>query len=165
MPHVVDAVSFGAIVAVRDRLLEQAAKGRKVYRLESGDPSFDVPGHVRDAIIAALHKGHTHYTASTGIAPLREAIVAKVKRDNGISLENAEQVMVTNGGMHGLYLVFFAMLEPGDEVIIPDPMWTEIAENIRLAGGVAVRCPLLGANGPAYTAEHLEKLITPKTRA
>src|SRR4051812_29673289 len=122
MSHVVDAVSFGAIVAVRDRLLEQAGKGRKVYRLESGDPSFDVPTHVKDAMITALNKGQTHYTASTGILPLREAIVHKVKRDNGISVDNAEQVMVTNGGMRGLFLVFRALLEPGDEVIIPDPM-------------------------------------------
>src|SRR6187549_3227701 len=105
MSHVVDAVSFGAIVAVRDRLLDQAAKGRKVYRLESGDPSFDVPAHVKDAMITALNKGHTHYTASTGIQPLRDAIVQKVKRDNHLPVENSEQVMVTNGGMHGLYLV------------------------------------------------------------
>ena len=71
--------------------------------------------------------------ASTGILPLREAIVTKVKRDNGLPVDNAEQVVVTNGGMHALYLIFRSLLDPGDEVIIPDPMWTEIAENIRLA--------------------------------
>ncbi len=165
MTHLVDQVSFGAIVAVRDRLLDLQAGGRTIYRLESGDPSFDVPPHVREAMITALNKGHTHYTASTGIAPLREAILAKVKADNGLPIDNADQVMVTNGGMHGLYLVFRCMLEPGDEVIIPDPMWTEIAENIRLAGGLAVRAPLLGENGLIYDAAHVEKFITPRTKA
>lgn len=166
MTHIVDSVSFGAIVAVRDRLLEQQAAGRTIYRLESGDPSFDVPPHVRDAISSALAKGQTHYTASTGIAPLRDAILRKVRTVNHLPMENADQVMVTNGGMHGLYMIFRALLEPGEEVIIPDPMWTEIAENIRLAGGVVIRAPLLSQDGQLiYTAAHLEKLITPRTRA
>src|SRR3954466_129196 len=100
MPHILDTISFGAIVAVRDRLLDQQAAGRKIYRLESGDPSFDVPTHVREAMVTALSKGHTHYTASTGIQPLRDAIVTKVRRDNALPVANADQVVVTNGGMH-----------------------------------------------------------------
>jgi aspartate aminotransferase len=87
--HLVDTISFGAIVAVRDRLLEQQAAGRTIYRLESGDPSFDVPLNVRDAIKAALDKGLTHYTASTGVLPLREAILKKVRRDNHLPIDNA----------------------------------------------------------------------------
>lgn len=165
MSHILDTISFGAIVAVRDRLLEQQAAGRKIYRLESGDPNFDVLPHVKDAIHAALDKGHTHYTASTGILPLREAIVTKVRRDNALPIDNAEQVVVTNGGMHALYITFRALLEPGDEVILPDPMWTEIAENIRLGDGVPVRVPIETENGLAYRAEDIEKRITPKTRA
>jgi aspartate aminotransferase len=165
MSHILDSISFGAIVAVRDRLLDQQAKGRKIYRLESGDPSFDVPAHVREAMNTALSKGQTHYTASTGIQPLRDAIVTKVRRDNALPIDNAEQVVVTNGGMHALYLIFRSLLDAGDEVIIPDPMWTEIAENIKLAEGVAVRCPLDVQHGMAYTAAAIEKHITPKTKA
>ncbi|MEW5854926.1 MAG: pyridoxal phosphate-dependent aminotransferase [Myxococcota bacterium] len=163
--HILDSISFGAIVAVRDRLLAQQANGRKIYRLESGDPSFDVPVHVRDAMVDALHKGQTHYTASTGIQPLRDAILAKVKRENRLPVESADQVVVTNGGMHGLYLTFRALLNPGDEVILPDPMWTEIAENIRLGGGVPVTCKLLDGEGLSYTAANIERHITPRTRA
>ena len=74
MTHIVDQVSLGAIVQVRDRLLEQQAKGQKVLRLELGDPSFDIPIHVREAMEKALRDGLTHYTASAGIPPLREAI-------------------------------------------------------------------------------------------
>jgi aspartate aminotransferase len=136
-----------------------------VYRLESGDPSFDTPPHVREAIVQALAKGHTHYTASTGIQPLRDAVLAKVRRDNGLPLRHADQVVVTNGGMHALHLTFAALLEPGDEVIIPDPMWTEIAENIRLAGGVPVRCPIDLAKARPYTAADVERLVTPRTKA
>ncbi|MHB8878146.1 MAG: pyridoxal phosphate-dependent aminotransferase [Myxococcaceae bacterium] len=165
MSHLLDTISFGAIVAVRDRLLEQQAAGRTIYRLESGDPSFDVPKHVKDAIHAALDKNLTHYTASTGVLPLREAIVKKVRRDNHLPIDNAEQVVVTNGGMHALYLTFRALLEPGDEVILPDPMWTEIAENIKLGGGTPVRVTLEREHGMAYTAAAIERHITPKTRA
>jgi len=163
--HLVDSISFGAIVAVRDGLLAQQAAGRKIYRLESGDPSFDVPPNVREAIAKALEKGQTHYTASTGIQPLREAIVTKLRRDNGLPVASAEEVMVTNGAMNGLYVTFRALLEPGDEVILPDPMWTEIAENVRLAGGVPVRCRLDPAHGMVYRAEDIERHVTERTRA
>jgi aspartate aminotransferase len=165
MTHPVDLISFGAIVAVRDRLLEQQAHGRTIYRLESGDPSFDVPSHVEEAIHKALRDKHTHYTASTGIQPLREAIVAKLARENKLPIEHPDQVVVTSGGMHALYLTFRALLDPGDEVVLPDPMWTEIAENIRLAGGVPVRCKLDPSRGMAYEAADIEKHVGPKTKA
>lgn len=165
MGHILDSISFGAIVAVRDRLLALQAGGRKIYRLESGDPSFDVPPNVREAIVAALAKGQTHYTASTGIQPLRDAIVTKVRRDNKLPIDNADQVCVTNGGMHALFLTFASLLDAGDEVIIPDPMWTEIAENIKLAYGVPVRCALDVEHGMAYTAANIERHITPRTKA
>jgi aspartate aminotransferase len=138
MANIIDQVSLGAIVQVRDRLLEQQAKGRKVLRLESGDPSFDIPVHIREAMEKALRDGLTHYTASTGIAPLREAIFRKVTSENGLKVPGPEAVVVTNGTMHGLYILFRALLDPGDEVILPDPMWTEVSENIRLAGGIPV---------------------------
>src|SRR5512136_2895699 len=100
MTNIVDQVSLGAIVQVRDRLLEQQARGRKVLRLESGDPSFDIPVNVREAMEKALKDGLTHYTASTGIPSLREAIFRKVRQENGLRVANPEQVVVTNGGMH-----------------------------------------------------------------
>jgi aspartate aminotransferase len=165
MTHIVDQVSLGAIVQVRDRLLEQQAHGRKVLRLESGDPSFDIPVHVREAIEKALRDGHTHYTASTGIPVLREAIFRKVTGENGLRVPNPDHVVVTNGGMHGLYILFRAMLEPGDEVILPDPMWTEIAENIRLGGGIPRPVRLRPENDYQYDPAEIEAAITSRTRA
>lgn len=165
MPHIVDQVSLGAIVQVRDRLLEQQAHGRKVLRLESGDPSFNIPPHAREAMEKALRDGMTHYTASTGIPVLREAIFKKVTQQNGLKVADVDHVMVTNGGMHGLYIIFRALLDEGDEVILPDPMWTEIAENIRLSGGKPVPVRLLPENGYQYDPAGIEAAITPRTKA
>src|SRR5512138_1384416 len=99
MTHIVDQVSLGAIVQVRDRLLEQQARGGKVLRLESGDPSFDIPLHVREAMDKALRDGLTHYTASTGIPALRQAILRKVNEENGLQIPDADHIVVTNGAM------------------------------------------------------------------
>lgn len=165
MTHIVDRISFGAIVQVRDRLLEQQARGRKVLRLESGDPSFRIPEHVREAMEKALRDGQTHYTASTGIPQLREALFRKVTQENGLQVPNPDHIVVTNGGMHGLYVLFRALLEPGDEVIIPDPMWTEIGENIRLGGGEPVPIRLSAEDGYQYDPQRIEEAITPRTRA
>ena len=165
MPHVVDQVSLGAIVQVRDRLLEIQAKGHKVLRLESGDPSFDIPVHAREAMEKALRDGLTHYTASTGIPPLREAIFRKVTTENGLKIPDADHVVVTNGAMNGLHIIFRSMLDVGDEVILPDPMWTEIAENIRLGGGVPVPVRLRENEEYLYSPDDIEAAITKKTRA
>ncbi|MEM4466384.1 MAG: pyridoxal phosphate-dependent aminotransferase [Nitrososphaerota archaeon] len=165
MKSIVDEISFGGIVAIRDKLLKLQSEGKKVYRLESGDPSFDIPPHVRDAMIDALMKGYTHYTESTGIRPLREAIHQKVVEENKIPLKGSDYVLVTNGAMHGLYVTFRALLLPGDEVIIPDPMWTEIADNVKLAGGIPVRCVLKPENDFVYDPVDVENLVTSKTKA
>jgi len=164
MTNIVDQVSLGAIVQVRDRLLEQQAQGRKVLRLESGDPSFDIPVHVREAMEKALRDGLTHYTASTGIVPLREAIFRKVTNENGLKVPGPDAVVVTNGAMHGLYMLFRALLDPGDEAILPDPMWTEVGENIRLAGGIPVPVRLRAQAEYQYDPQEIEAAITPKTR-
>lgn len=165
MNHIVDQVSFGAIVQVRDRLLEQQARGRKVLRLESGDPSFDIPVHVREAMEKALLDGQTHYTASTGIPVLRKAIFQKVTSENKLTVPSDEHVVVTNGAMHGLYILFRALLNAGDEVILPDPMWTEIAENIKLGGGKPVPVVLKEESGYQYDPAEIEAAITPRTKA
>ncbi|HLF73337.1 MAG TPA: pyridoxal phosphate-dependent aminotransferase [Anaerolineales bacterium] len=165
MAHIVDQVSLGAIVQVRDRLLEQQARGQKVLRLESGDPSFDIPIHAREAMEKALRDGLTHYTASTGIPVLRKAIFQKVTAENGLSVPHEDHVVVTNGAMHGLYILFRGLLDEGDEVILPDPMWTEIAENIRLGGGRPVPVALREERGYQYDLAEIEAAITARTRA
>ncbi len=163
--HVADSIPLGGIVTVRDRLLEAQAKGKKVYRLESGDPSFAVPGHILAAIEKALRDGQTHYTAGAGIKPLREAAFRKLTEANKIPVRDPDHVLVTNGAMNGLFIAFHSLVTPGDEVIMPDPTWTETADIVSLAGGVPVRVRLDELHGERYQAAAIEQAITPRTRA
>jgi len=163
--HVVDSIALGGIVTVRDRLIEQQSHGKNVYRLESGDPSFSIPDHVREAIKKALDDGHTHYTPGAGIKPLREILFKKLQGANRIPVKDPAHVLVTNGAMNGLYVAFGALTHPGDEFIMPDPTWTETADNVTLAGGVPVRVRLNERNGYRYEPEAIAAAITPRTRA
>lgn len=140
--NIVDSVSLGTIVQIRDQLLNMQRQGKKVYRLESGDPSFKLPDHIMKGIDDAMKSGKTHYTDSTGIPELREAISRKLKDKNKIKGAVPESVFVTNGGMNGLYVGFRSLISPGDEVVIPNPMWTEIAEIIKLSGGKPIYVPI-----------------------
>jgi aspartate aminotransferase len=165
LSHPLDQVSLGKIVQIRERLLVAQAAGKRVYRFESGDPSFAPPVHVTDALTQAALAGKTHYVPNNGIPELRRALAQKVAAKNGLTSTSADDIFVTNGAMHALYVAFGALLLPGDEVIIPDPMWTEVAENIRLAGGVPVGVPLHAEFDYAYRPEDIEAAITSRTAA
>ena len=163
LSQILDRISMGKIVVVREQLMKQAAAGKKVVRFESGDPNFDMAPHVIEAVRKAAETGKTHYIPNNGIPELRRALYDKVTRRNGIPVRSFEDLFVTNGAMHALYVTFACLLAQGDEVIVPDPMWTEVVENIKLAGGVPVRVSL-HAYGE-YSAEEIAKHITPKTKA
>lgn len=164
-PNILDALSLGKIVQIRERLFKAQAAGRKVYRLESGDPNFSVAPHVLAALQEAAAQGKTHYIPNAGIPELRKALTAKLARKNGIELPSHECVYVTNGAMHALFATFQSMLSEGDEVIVPDPMWTEVVENVKLARGVPVGVPLKAENGFAYLPRDIEARLTPRTKA
>ncbi len=156
------AVVFSGIVAVRDRLLQLP----NPLRLESGDPNFDTPDHIKEAAIKAIRDNHTHYAPSTGIKPLRDAIVKKVARKNHITnITHPDQVLVTNGGMHGLYCAFRTILNPGDEVLIPQPNWTSTAWIIRIAGGVPVAVRLHCKHEYRWDITELKSKISKRTKA
>ncbi len=163
--HRLDSISFGKIVQIREGLLRAQAAGKRVIRFESGDPSFSIAPHVAEAIQVAMRAGKTHYVPNDGIPELRAALAEKLRQKNGIKGAKAEEVFLTNGAMHALYVTFGALLEPGDEVILPDPMWTEVAENVKLAGGTPVGVPVRAEEGYAYRPEAIEAAITPRTRA
>ncbi len=163
--HRVDAISFGKIVQIREALLQAQAKGARVIRFESGDPSFSVPPHVLEAIAAAGAAGKTHYVPNDGIPELRAALAEKLRAKNGIAGVMPNEVFVTNGAMHALFVAFGALLTDGDEVIIPDPMWTEVGENIRLAGAVPVRVAVEASSDYAYDPDSIARAITSATQA
>jgi aspartate aminotransferase len=165
MEHVLDRVTLGALVIVRDKMMALQATGRKVYRLEVGDTSFNTPANIRKAINDAMEQGKTHYPPSTGLPQLRAAMLKKMSDENHLPIKDAEHVMVTIGGMHGLYMAFCALLDSGDEVILPDPMWSEIAELIKRPGGVPVPITLKPDRDFLYDPIEIEQAITLRTKA
>jgi len=158
----IDPIKLGGIVSIRDSLLEQQASGKKIFRLESGDPSFEVSNSIKQAISIAMWNGNTHYTAGAGIIQLRNAIVNKLMKENNIDV-SPSNILVTNGAMHALYITFRALCESqNDEFIIPRPTWTETKDNITISGGKPIEVPLLN-----YTkdTEEIVYNIKPWTRA
>lgn len=163
--NILDTLSLGKIVQIRERLLRAQAAGHKVLRLESGDPNFSLAPHVLRALQTAAAEGKTHYIPNAGIPELRKALCTKLREKNGIAVESSENVFVTNGAMHALFVTFQSLLSEGDEVIVPDPMWTEVVENIKLARGVPVGVPLRAANDFEYVPADIVARLTPRTKA
>ena len=161
MTHFLDDVPFSGIIRIRDMMYGV----EDPYRLDQGDVSLDAPDTVKGALIRAVAENRSHYVQTTGIPRLLALLAAKLREKNGIPVGASDEVMVTNGGIHGLYTVFLALLEPGDEVIVPDPVWPPAAGNILAARGVPVRCPLHESMGWRYDLDELEAAITPRTKA
>lgn len=158
-----DNISLGKIVVIREKLMQAQKDGQKIYRFESGDPSFDVHPNVKSAVIKALEANKTHYIPNNGIPELREALATKLNTQNKIPVK-ASHVSITNGAMHALYVTYQCIIEDGDEVIVPDPMWTEAVENARLAGAKTIGIELKPETNYVYSAAEIEKAITKKTK-
>ena len=155
-----DSVPVSAIVRIRDMMYTV----KDPFRLDQGDVSFDAPETFKQAVAKAMAENRTHYLPTVGIPPLRKAFAEKMRKKNGIPVGSDEEVLVSNGGTHGLYAVFHALLEPGDEVIIPEPEWPPTMAMVKAAGGVAVQVPLREELGWRWNIADVEKAITPKTR-
>jgi len=140
------------------------AQGVDVVSFGAGEPDFDTPDYIKDAAIAAIHSGFTKYTPSSGTDELRDAIVAKLARDNNLRYER-KNVIVSVGAKHSLYNIFQALLDPGDEVLIPAPYWVSYPEQVKLADGVPVFIPTLPENDFMPTRDAIRAAITPRTKA
>jgi aspartate aminotransferase len=160
MAAYLDTVPFSGIIRIRDMMYSVADP----FRLDQGDVSFDSPDSVKSAMVRAIAENKTHYLQTTGVPRLRELIAAKLRDKNHIPVDDAEHVLVTNGGIHGVYMLCQALLEPGDEVLMPDPEWPPASGNVLAAKGVPVGVPLHESLGWRYDLDELERLITPKTR-
>lgn len=139
------------------------AEGRDIVSFGAGEPDFDTPQNVKDAAVAALAKGDTKYTPSSGTAALKDAILAKLQRDNSLTYSRSE-IIVSCGAKHSIYNVMQAMLNPGDEVIIPAPYWVSYPEQVKLAGGVPVVVPAGEKSGFLVDASAIERALTPRTK-
>ncbi|MEX6634648.1 pyridoxal phosphate-dependent aminotransferase [Hyphococcus lacteus] len=139
------------------------AAGRDIISLGAGEPDFDTPDFVKDAAINAIRNGKTKYTAVDGIAELKQAIVAKFKRDNGLDYDTT-QITVAPGGKAVLYNALVATMNRGDEVIIPAPYWVSYPDMVLLTGGKPIIVAAGAESNFKLTPEALEKAITPKTK-
>ncbi len=159
----VQAVKPSPTLAVTTRAAEMRAAGHDIIGLGAGEPDFDTPQHIKDAAVEALNKGFTKYTPVDGTVTLKQAIIDKFKRENGFEYGN-KQILVSCGGKHSFFNLAQALLNPGDEVIIPAPYWVSYPDMTLLAGGKPVIVEAGIEQKFKITSEQLDAAITDKTR-
>ena len=159
----VQRVKPSPTVALTGRVAQLKAEGKDIIGLGAGEPDFDTPVHVADAGVDAIRKGFTRYTPVDGTAELKDAIIAKFKRDNHINYQR-NQILVSSGAKQTIFNLILAIIDSGDEVIIPAPYWVSYPDMVELADGTPVM-PFAGAEqGYKISAMQLEAAITPKTK-
>lgn len=159
----VNRIKPSPTLAVTARAAELRAAGRDIIGLGAGEPDFDTPQHIKDAAIEALNQGLTKYTAVDGTPSLKQAIIEKFKQDNGHEY-TAEQILVSCGGKQSFFNMALALLNEGDEVVVPAPYWVSYPDMVLVADGTPVIVETSMENGFKLTPEQLEAAITPKTR-
>ncbi len=158
-----DEVGFSDIVQIRNKVMSMRAEGLQVHSLHGGEPFFETPDDIKFAAVRALVENQTHYAPSSGLVPLRKALVEKLALKNGIHVDT-DEVIVTVGGSQGLYAAFQSVLDAGDDAIVFSPYWTPISDLVTGAQARPLLVPTITArrNGIRQT---LEQFATPKTRA
>src|SRR6476659_8575039 len=159
----VSLVSESITLAVSAKAAAMKKAGVDVVSFGAGEPDFDTPAFIKEAAKAALDKGQTKYTPTPCFPELKAAIAQKFERENGLPYK-PENVTTGAGGKHCLYMAFQAVLDPGDEVLIPSPYWVSYPEQVKLAGGVPKVIRGEESNGFKITPQQLQAAITPKTR-
>ena len=149
--------------AMNQKSNDLKAKGIDVVNMSLGEPDFDTPAHIKAAAVEALDKNFTHYTPVPGTVSLRQAIAAKLQKENGLTYKPGE-ILVSNGAKQSLCNAIMALIDDGDEVIIPNPYWVSYPQMVLLAGGTPVHIDTGIEQGFKITPEQLEKAITPRTR-
>jgi len=154
----------GGILDILEKADELQRKGRKIIHLEIGRPDFDSPACAKKAAAESLERGEVHYTSMAGTLALRTAIAEKVSREQGIKVDPATEVVVTAGAQESNFMTFFTLLDQGDEVIIPTPLFSAYHEQLTMLGIKVVTVPTYIENGFRLKVEDLAKAITPRTR-
>ncbi len=159
----VQAIKPSPTLAVTARAAKLKAEGKDIIGLGAGEPDFDTPQHIKDAAIGAINRGFTKYTAVGGMPSLKQAVIAKFKRDNGLDY-TAKQILVSCGGKQSFFNLTLAVINRGDEVIIPAPYWVSYPDIVLIAEGKPVIVQAGIEQGFKMTPAQLEAAITPKTR-
>lgn len=158
------SITGSLTLAIDAKAKQMLLEGHDVIGFGAGEPDFPTPAFVVEAAKYALNQGLTRYTPSSGTLELRKAICSKLERDNNITY-TPDEIIVSNGAKHSLYNVFQAILNPGDEVIIPQPYWLSYPEMVKMAGGIPIFVEAKEDNSFKTTRKELEKAITLKTKA
>jgi aspartate aminotransferase len=161
MAEYLDSVPLSGIIRIRDMMYSVD----RPFRLDQGDVSFDAPDSVKNALVQGVKDNRTHYVQTTGIPPLLDALAEKMRTKNGIPIGSSDEVMVTSGGIHGVFAVCQGLLEPGDEVLMPNPEWPPAMGNVSCARAVPVPYPLHESLGWRPDIDEMRRLITKKTKA
>lgn len=157
-------IPFSSIREIFDEANAMQKSGINITHMEIGRPDFDTPIHIKEAANAALQEGFVHYTANNGIQELREAIAVKLKRENKIHVDPNKEIVVSVGCKEAIVSMILAFINPGDEVLIPDPAWLEYQYIVELAGGVSVSIPLREEEDFILNPEDVRARITSKTK-
>jgi aminotransferase len=157
-------IPFSGIRKIFQAAVALESEGKKIIHLEIGRPDFDTPQHIKEAAKQALDEGYVHYTSNYGVLELREAIAEKLHRENGIQVDPATEVIVTVGANEAILLAMLALLDPGDEVLIPDPIWLHYFYCTQLAEAKPIHIPLREENKFQIDPSDLQRAITPKTK-
>lgn len=159
-----DDLEASATVAIADRARVMKTEGLDVIDLSGGDPDFPTPGPIVEAMEKSVAAGQTHYVASRGVPELREAIARKLERENNLHYDPASEILVTPGAKMALFCAILALVDEGDEVLVPEPAWVSYHPQIRLAGGVPVGVPLSGQDGFRLTEQLLREHLSSRSR-
>lgn len=159
----VASIRPSATLAIAAKAARMRAEGKDIISLSAGEPDFETPAVAKEAAILAIQRGFTHYTAVDGISSLKEAIVQKFKRENQLDY-TSNQILVSCGVKHGIFNLLHALLEPGDEVIIPVPYWVSYPDMVKLFQGIPVFIETHMKDGFKITPEQLEHVISPRTK-
>lgn len=158
------SIKPSSTMAISAKATQLKAEGKDIISFGVGEPDFDTPKHIQEAGIRAIENGETRYTAAAGTLQLRQAVCDKLKRDNGLDYTPA-QIVISNGAKHSLMNAFMAIINEGDEVIIPAPFWLSYSEMVRIAGGTPVIIHTKKENQFMLTKEELEAAYSEKTKA
>jgi aspartate/methionine/tyrosine aminotransferase len=159
-----ESIPFSGIRKVFEEVNRRQAAGEDIVHLEIGRPDFDTPTHIKEAAKRALDEGKVHYSSNYGIPELRQAIAQKLEQDNGLSYDPGTEIIVTVGTNEAVFIAMLALLNPGDEVLIPDPCWLHYFYCTQMTGAVPISVPIREENGFEPNIEEFRRRITPKTK-
>ena len=160
----VSRIEQSITLAITAKAKAMKAEGIDVVGMSAGEPDFDTPDNIKQAAIKAINDGITKYTPSSGLPALRKAVADKFQKDNGLNYK-PEEIIVNCGAKHSVFLAIMALVDEGDEVIIPTPYWVSYPEMVKVAGGTPVIVEALPENELKLTAEQLREAVTPRTKA